>query len=429
MSGSAFALYLVFICSWFLHLTERLSVLGTLRIDLVLVFVILAMTIAGLSEPQPTGVNRRTQNVLWALVIYVLLTLPLVEWPGSVLSTGFPQFVKSFVFFFFTARLVTTPKRLTMLLFVFVGCETLRVLEPWYLHMTQGYWGEFASMANWETMDRLSGAPSDVVNPNGLAFIVLTVLPFLHYLTRGSTIGRLTYLALLPMLIHTLVLTGSRSGMVGLVCILALVWWKSPHKIAVLAVVAITVVVTVPLLSANLADRYLSIVSDDTKNAGTAQGRTEGMKRDFEVAMHRPLFGHGLGTSREANANFGGVDKPSHDLYLEILQELGIAGLIIFVMFILSLVSGLRNAAQVHSLAMTPPPVLLGLIPALQVWIGMDLLFSFASYGLSSYEWYLTAGLVASIERLLHTAPQVAPVRPSPVLRPARPLRPLHARP
>jgi O-antigen ligase len=428
MSAFAFGLYLIFLCSWFLHLAERFSILGAVRFDLVLVFVILVLTFAGFGQPDPPGVNRRTQTALWVLVIYLVVTMPFVEWPGSVLSTGFPQFVRAFVFFFFTARLATTPTRLKCLLFVFVACETFRVLEPWYLHMTQGYWGEFASMANWETMDRLSGAPSDVVNPNGLAFIVLTVLPFIHYLTRGSVIGRLTYLALLPVLIHTLVLTGSRSGMVGLACILALVWWKSSHKVAVLAAVAIAGVVTVPLLSADLADRYLSIVSDDTKNAGTAQGRFDGMKRDFAVAMHRPLFGHGLGTSREANANFGAIDKPSHDLYLEVLQELGIAGLIIFVWFILSLVSGLRRAAEAHRRAVAPPQVLIGLIPALQVWIGMDLLFSFASYGLSSYEWYLTAGLVALVERLLHPAAQVETVAPAVVLRAVSPLRPLASR-
>jgi hypothetical protein len=31
-------------------------------------------------------------------------------------------------------------------------------------------------------------------------------------------------------------------------------------------------------------------------------------------------------------------------------------------------------------------------VPALYVWLGMNLLFSWASFGLSGYEWYLTGG-------------------------------------
>ena len=30
-------------------------------------------------------------------------------------------------------------------------------------------------------MERLSGAPYDIVNPNGLAFIIVSVLPFYYY--------------------------------------------------------------------------------------------------------------------------------------------------------------------------------------------------------------------------------------------------------
>ena len=38
-------------------------------------------------------------------------------------------------------------------------------------------------------------------------------------------------------------------------------------------------------------------------------------------------------------------------------------------------------------------PSLTRLVPALQVFVGMNILFSFASYGLSSYDWYFAAGL------------------------------------
>ena len=105
----------------------------------------------------------------------------------------------------------------------------------------------------------------------------------------------------------------------------------------------------------------------------------------------------------------------------------------IFIAVVGSVVMGLRRLAEALRRATSPPPLLAHLVPALQVFIGMNLLFSFASYGLSMYDWYLTAGLTEVIMRLLATTTAVAPAAaPAPVRAPfvARaPLRPLPLRP
>ena len=46
------------------------------------------------------------------------------------------------------------------------------------------------------------------------------------------------------------------------------------------------------------------------------------------------------------------------------------------------------------------PAILLWLPKALLVWVGMCLLFSLASYGLSEYQWYLFGGLAVVTSRL-----------------------------
>ncbi len=412
MNGIGFGLYLLFICSWFLHLTARVPALGALRMDMLLVVALMACSF-GVTDDRPKG-DTRISRILWGLVAYALLSIPFVEWPGSVFWFGFPAFFRAFVFFYLTRAFVGTRERLKIAVGVFVGCQVFRILEPLYLHVTEGYWGSFASMAGWEAMDRLSGAPFDVINPNGLAFVVLMTLPLLHYLSAGHVASRIVYLALLPALIYTLLLTGSRSGLVGLAAIALLVCWKSRHKVALAGALAIGVVVTVPLLSPDMKDRYVSIWDSDAKNAGTAEGRMVGVERDFRVAMRRPLFGHGLGTSREANANFGGVDKPSHNLYTEVAQELGGIGLAIFLYFIWSLGSRLRAVVRQVRATLDAQVYEAKLATALQVWVGMNVLFSFAAYGLSEYEWYFAAGLTAALDRICAdaTAAVVAPVAP-----------------
>jgi putative inorganic carbon (HCO3(-)) transporter len=423
---TGFALYLIFFCSWFLHLPARIPALSSARADLLLVCLIFALILKQGRDVDQSSTNLRTRNLLWLLVAYAAITIPFTEWPGTVAKIGFPNFFKAFVFFYFTAALVTTPQRLRTLLIVFLACQMLRVFEPLYLHATTGYWGSRASMSSWEAMDRLAGAPDDVVNPNGLAAIIVTIVPLLHYLTAASVIGRILYVASLPALLWALVLTASRSGMVGLGAIAALVWMKSRHKLALAAVVAAAVWLSIPYLNANLADRYLSIVDTHTKNAQTVADRYDGWALNLRVAMRRPLFGYGLGTSREANWHFGGSDLPAHNLYLEALQELGIFGLILFLLFVSSVVRGLTSAARTLQQVQSPPPILLRLVPALQVLIGMNLLFSFASYGLSMYDWYLMAGLTEVLVRLsgasMATAQAPANIPPSLEFQTWRPL-------
>jgi putative inorganic carbon (HCO3(-)) transporter len=409
VQSAAFWLYLVFVCSWFLHLPARFPALSGVRADLLLVCVILGLVLATQNSADASA-DRRMRKMLWGLLAYAALSAPLVEWPGSVLKVGVPQFFKAFVFFYFTSALVTTPRRLKVLLGVFVACQTFRVLEPLYLHVTIGYWGSRASMSSWEAMDRLSGAPDDVVNPNGLASVVLTIVPLWHYLTSRSVLGRLAYVSALPMLLYALVLTASRSGMIGLAGIVGLLWLKSRHKILLTIVAASAVAFTIPRLSPDMLDRYVSIYDHTARNAATADDRVDGMLQDIEVVKRRPLFGHGLGTSKEANANFGAFDRPSHNLYTEVAQELGIIGLGIFLAFMWSLFTGLRTIGRGLRDA---PPIVHALVPALQVWFGMNVLFSLASYGLSSYEWYMMAGLIEVVHRLTPSPqPVAAPVRP-----------------
>jgi hypothetical protein len=416
VQSAAFWLYLAFICSWFLHLPARVPGMEGARADLLLVGLIMGLCVANSGSGVSDAADKRSRTLLYGMLVYAVLTVPLVEWPGTVAKIGIPQFFKAFVFFYFTSALVDTPKKLKLMLGVFLACQIFRVLEPLYLNITEGYWGSRASMADWQSMDRLSGSPYDVVNPNGLAAIILTIIPLLHYLTTSSVTGRLVYVSVLPALLYALVLTASRSGMIGLAAIFGLLFLKSRHKMLLTVVTAAAVAFTIPRLSADLTDRYVSIFDDSARNAVTADERVDGVKHDLEVAMRRPLFGHGLGTSREANAHYGAYGRPSHNLYTEAAQELGFVGLMIFLAYIWSVLWSMRGLAR--ALRETPgaPAVLQALVSALQVWFGTNLLFSFASYGLSSYEWYMGAGLVEVSRRMIGsrvTANAAAPAQPA----------------
>lgn len=411
MGTLAFAAYLLFIVSWFLHLGSRVQALGAIRFDLLLLVAIVVLTGLGEASHEPADGDRAAgtavRRLIATLAAYAVLTVPFVQWPGSVLRAGLPEFIKAVVFFYFTSKLVATPARLRVFLVVFVLAQTARVLEPVYLHVTTGYWGSGATMAGGERLDRLAGSPYDVLNPNGLAFVILTLLPFLHYLAPLTRTGALGYAGLLPILIYALLLTGSRSGLLGLGMIVVAVWLKTPRKLLLGVTIAVAMIAALPTLSDDMRDRYRSIVDSNTKNAQTAQGRLEGNWNDLNVALRRPLFGHGLGTSREANANFGGIDQVSHNLYTQAAQELGFIGLTIVVAMLAAIVASLTQSLRLLRQAPGASRLLLRLTDATQVFVVMNVLFSFASYGLASYEWYFAAGLSEVVRR---SAVELAPL-------------------
>jgi O-antigen ligase len=260
-------------------------------------------------------------------------------------------------------------------------------------------------MADWESLDRLSGAPHDIVNANGLAFIVCTVLPFLDFLSLGSAVRRVAAYVLILISIYALSLTGSRSGMIGLAVIVLGVLLKSKRRLLLSAILLVGTLIGFSFLSGDLQDRYLSLVGKGEKNAATSQERLEGVEQQIGVALRRPIFGYGLGTSAEANFHYteagpyAGREMPAHNLYVELAEELGLPGLIIFLFFMKSIV---QNFARTKSALRERPgeTFLPRLTDAMQIWLAMNFVFSFASYGLSSYEWYLFAGLSVALQRL-----------------------------
>ncbi|HMN42970.1 MAG TPA: O-antigen ligase family protein [Povalibacter sp.] len=402
----AFICYCLFVVSYFLHMGSRVPPLGTIRIDLLLAAATIAFLFMGKKQvgapPAPIATASR---ILLIISIYVLVSLPFVRWPGTVLRGGWEVFLKSLFFFIFTVATVKTEKRLKIFLYVFVGVQTFRVLEPLFLNITTGYWGSFTDMGDAELMNRLAGAPSDVINPNGLAFVIIIAVCFLHHLLgRGSRKHQVAYVLLLAPLLYAMLLTSSRSGALVLALFGLLVIWRSRHRVAALSAVGVIVVVIFASMSDLERQRYISIVDHSAKGGASSQGRVEGLWIDLGVGLQRPLFGHGLGTSAEANFHAYGKAMPSHTLYTEVLQELGGIGLILFVTFMVTTWKNIKLA--IAEAERQQREFSLRAAQGLRDFFILLMIFSVASYGLNEYQWYLVAGLAVVSCRVLGVLPQ-----------------------
>jgi len=403
--NAAFYLFCVFLVSYFLHVTARVPVLGTMHLDLVLAGVTALAIVLGRQQTtsgSSAGMDPVTKR-LWILVGYIVVTIPFVEWPGSVVH-NLETYCKSLCFFFFVVATVDTTRKLRVLLAVYVATQLWRVLEPLYMHVTSGYWGSFTSLGNWEYMDRLAGSPYDIINPNGLGFVIIMTLPVLHFLIKPDTTARrVVWGGVACAMCYALVLSASRSGFLAFVFLCLFVIWRSKYRAPLLVAAVVGAVIAFTLMTDLQRGRYLSIVSHNAPGAVTAEERISGVIGDFQVSLRRPLFGHGLGTSREANAHFRGADMPSHDLYTEAAEELGYIGLLLLLALIWSFLGACWMAQRLVSETPTTDERLRFLhtvAASLMVVVAVDLFFSFAAYGLSEPYWYFLGGLSVATSRL-----------------------------
>lgn len=396
VSGFTFFLYCYFLVDFFLHLSARIPGYGVIRPTLLLV-LLLTLLLVLQREKFKGWTKDPVIKAILAFIIYLAISLPFVEWAGSVVRNNLSEFVKAIVFLFFTVLIVDSEKRLKIFLIVFVGCQLIRILEPLFLNISEGYWGSRTHLGDGEFSQRLSGAPSDVINPNELGFVIVTVIPFLHYLLwAGRLKAKLVYLVVMPALLYALILTQSRGAMLALLVVGWMVFKASRHKIGLIALAVAVALAGWSVMSGEHKDRYLSLIGmSDSANTASAEGRLLGMVKEFKLGLNRPVVGHGLGTTAEAKANILGKRQAAHNFYAELLIETGILGLVFFLRFLVKVYNKLRENGRLLDNAQEDDLIAFyrRLNQALVAVFWMYVVYSSNYWGLSQYYWYLFAGL------------------------------------
>ena len=421
LAGTTFALYCIYTIDYYVRVSARFPSVAALRPTLIMFAIIVALLFV--QWPQLKGrLTNRPSRALLALLAYLAASLPFVTWPGSVLHNLDP-FVQAVAFFLFSALILDTEFRLFAFLTVFVGCQVFRVLDPLYLHITTGYLGTaylvgHTYIGNGNFAGRLSGGPFDVVNPNGLGFVTVTCIPFLYYCLFGAKqlYRKLLAIALIGASLYVIYLTLSRGAMIALFVVIWMIFRKTKRKILFAACVAAIISVAWVHSGGIHRDRYLSLLgghgssqsSMQTAEDQSAEGRIQVTEEEFWIGMERPIFGHGLGTTAEAKEHNGHGPQASHNLYTELLVEIGAVGGFFFLRFMYSIYVELKDIERVVAARESSSARHIDgrLVQAFVAVFWMYVVFSANYFGLSQDYWYALGGLVTAFA--LQSRPMLA---------------------
>lgn len=229
------------------------------------------------------------------------------------------------------------------------------------------------------------------INANRVARITSLSLPIVYYfLVYGRTrmrYGPLFYFLILSTSILTILLAGSRQAfiavvIVGIVFLIDLVSKKRHlpiyRHVAIIILIAV-IIFLAAIISIPRFERVLDFQNYPTEIlTGEFGGRGEIWEQGFSHFPNSPVFGTGSGSF----VHQAGVESTPHNMYLDILFELGVMGMTIFVIGITSIVKDATSNLEIRPvfLSLLLMILVLGLVAELNTraihWVVLTLFIS-----------------------------------------------------
>lgn len=275
----------------------------------------------------------REVNLVLLLCLAALLSIPSAMNRGESLE-AFRDFLRPVLMFIVLVNVVRSEKRLRLLLYLTlaVGC----VLG--FGALSDYHQGNFTVEGY-----RVSGRIGNLFgNPNDMALHLVTVTPIAVGLLLGSRriITKMLYAACIVVLVLGNVVTFSRGAFLGLLGVCVVMAWKLGRRnrmfVAVAALVAAAAFFA--LAPGNYTDRLGSILDKSRDQVGSATARQALLVRSLQVAAQHPLFGVGMSNFHMVSIQ----EQVSHNAYTQIAAEMGLAALVIYVLFMVAPLRRLR---------------------------------------------------------------------------------------
>ena len=263
-------------------------------------------------------------------------------WPDKALDLVWEYF-KLMVLFFVILLSVRNEKDFRILIIAFLAIMGIYVGKSLWEFLFHGR--HVYRMG----IRRLCGIDQTFGDPNAFAATIIYSLPFAWALwkTKPSELIKklLIFYGLMSMV--AVGLTGSRSGMVAFVFLLIILWVRGKKKVLGAVGLVLILIISWYAMPADLQERFDTIFDDSINPTATrsAQGRIEGFKNGMKLLELSPIWGVGAGCSPIAVDQLLHLENPGqlHNLYAQLLSELGILGAISFLLLLFLLVKTQRK--------------------------------------------------------------------------------------
>jgi probable O-glycosylation ligase (exosortase A-associated) len=306
---------------------------------LTAVITLLVMVFRRTVNKEPIYKRCQQANLLTMLGLIMFFSITTSIWKGNSINQ-FLDFLKLYISFFLVINLISSVKQFNRIVWIMV-------LSGLFLGITSII--NYSHAAGTTNDYRASAIVGGVFsNPNDLALGFLILIPFAYFLFVQS---RAIFTKILfgfssVIFLFGIVLTKSRGGALGLLGVALFLFLRSKSKIKSAVVLSLLVFLFFAFAPADYVERIKSIPTSHKEDINTIS-RFDAWKAGISMMMTRPL-GVGIGNFGEAFVLYrpaDAIDDPrmrrvAHNMFIQIGGEIGIFGLLIF---LLLLISALRN--------------------------------------------------------------------------------------
>jgi O-antigen ligase len=304
------------------------------------VLAALAYVLSRLVQRRPLTVATPEIRLVSWLTLVAVGSIPVSLSPSGSFEYFLSTFVKSVVIFFLIANLLESVGRLRLLVVFIVVAGVV--------YSVTGLYNFAVGHTIPRDPGRIWGYPSQfALNPDDFGLLLNVTLWLalgLCVLTRRRVVKALLAVGM-TLMVGGIIVSFSRGAFLALVLTLAVLVAKlvrTRGPLVLLPIVALAVL-GVALAPPGYADRLYSLFDPSLDRVGSISERWRQVAVVVPFVLENPVFGAGVGMEALVYMEQGWGPSATHNIFLRVATDLGLPGLLIYVLLFVQILRGLRR--------------------------------------------------------------------------------------
>jgi putative inorganic carbon (HCO3(-)) transporter len=216
--------------------------------------------------------------------------------------------------------------------------DSARALKQlaWVIALAHGFLAYEFNLSYFEGWNRLMVMGHGGMDENSVSIAMVSAggLAFFLGLSAQRWWAKTLMLGAVILIVHAVLFSFSRGGMVGLIVTAFIGFWLLPKKPAHYFTFALAVALSFRLAGTEVRQEFMTVFADERQRDWSAQSRIELWSDAWDSMLKRPIFGLGPDHFPLVAKEYGWPDgKEVHNLWLQIGAELGFPGLLFLLGF------------------------------------------------------------------------------------------------